>query len=207
MRGIHRSPINSSHKGQWRGALMCYFISAWTSSWANNGKAGDLRRHRAHYDVRVMRIDHLACHIWPTIPAISCALTKSSTIKSSNIPTNSRDPKLCKTLPELPFYTESKMSSFWWNLHHWLHWKLSKWQLSVQPVMKISSKWQHFRFSVLGVQINHSFKNFMATSNFESFWVDIINIKVHKYFALYLLRTRSTIHNKWIETHAKGKEK
>ena len=45
-------------------------------------------------------------------------------------------------------YTETKMSSFWWNFHHWLHRKLSKWQLSVQPVTKISSKWWHFRFSV-----------------------------------------------------------
>ena len=43
--------------------------------------------------------------------------------------------------------TETKMSSFWWNFHHWLHRKLSKWQLSVQPVTKISSKWWHFRFS------------------------------------------------------------
>ena len=42
--------------------------------------------------------------------------------------------------------TETEMS-FWWNFHHWLHWKLSFWQLSVQPVMKISSKWRHFRFS------------------------------------------------------------
>ena len=34
------------------------------------------------------------------------------------------------------------------NFNHWLHWKLSFWQLPVQPVMKISSKWRHFRFSV-----------------------------------------------------------
>ena len=27
---------------------------AWTNSWTNNGDAGDLRRHRAHYDVIVM---------------------------------------------------------------------------------------------------------------------------------------------------------
>ena len=40
--------------------------------------------------------------------------------------------------------TETKMSSFWQNFHHWLHRKLSFWQLSVQPVNKISSKWQHF---------------------------------------------------------------
>ena len=42
-------------------------------------------------------------------------------------------------------YTETEMSSFWRNFRHWLHWKLSFWQLSVQPVMKISSKWWHFR--------------------------------------------------------------
>ena len=28
--------------------------------------------------------------------------------------------------------------SFWWNFHHWLHWKLSIWQLLVQPMMRIS---------------------------------------------------------------------
>ena len=44
--------------------------------------------------------------------------------------------------------TEVEMSSFWWNFHHWLHWKLSKWQLPVQPAMKISSKWRHLHFSV-----------------------------------------------------------
>ena len=47
------------------------------------------------------------------------------------------------------------MSSFWWNFHHWLHWKLSKWQLPVQPVIKISSKWQHFRFSVCQTHTPH----------------------------------------------------
>ena len=44
--------------------------------------------------------------------------------------------------------TETEMSSFWQNFHQWLHLKLSKWQLPVQSVMKISSKWRHFRFSV-----------------------------------------------------------
>ena len=37
--GIHRSPVNSPHKGQWRGALMF---------------SGDLRRHRTHYGVTVL---------------------------------------------------------------------------------------------------------------------------------------------------------
>ena len=52
--GIHRSPVNSPHKGQWRGALMFSLICAWIHSWVNNREAGDWRRHRAHYDVTVM---------------------------------------------------------------------------------------------------------------------------------------------------------
>ena len=51
--GIHWSPVNSPHKGQWRGALI-FFICAWINGWVNNGEAGDLRHHRAHYDVTVM---------------------------------------------------------------------------------------------------------------------------------------------------------
>ena len=54
MRGIHGSPVNSPHKGQWRGALIFSFISAWINGWIINREAGDLRRHRSHYDVIVM---------------------------------------------------------------------------------------------------------------------------------------------------------
>ena len=42
------------HKGEWRGALMFFFICAWVNGWVNNGEAGDLRRHHAHCDVIVM---------------------------------------------------------------------------------------------------------------------------------------------------------
>ena len=56
MRGIHRSPVNSPHKGQWRGALMVSLICAWINGWVNNPEAGGLRRRRAHYDVMVMLI-------------------------------------------------------------------------------------------------------------------------------------------------------
>ena len=54
VRGIHRSPENSPHKGQWRGALMFSLICAWINVWVNNHEAGDLGRHGAHYDVIVM---------------------------------------------------------------------------------------------------------------------------------------------------------
>ena len=52
--GIHRSSVNSPHKGQWRGALMFCLICTRINGWVNNGEAGDLRCYRAHYDVIVM---------------------------------------------------------------------------------------------------------------------------------------------------------
>ena len=59
VRGIHRSPVNSPHNGQWRGALMFSLACAWINGWVNNGEAGDLRRHHAQYDVTVM-----GCQLW-----------------------------------------------------------------------------------------------------------------------------------------------
>ena len=56
VREIHRSPMNSPHKGQWRGALMYSLICAWINGWVNNRETGDLRRNRAHYDVNVMEL-------------------------------------------------------------------------------------------------------------------------------------------------------
>ena len=33
--GIHRSPVNSPHKGQWRGYLIFSLICAWINGWIN----------------------------------------------------------------------------------------------------------------------------------------------------------------------------
>ena len=54
VRGIHRSPVNSPQKGQWRRALMFTLICAGINGWVNDRETGDLRRDRAHYDVTVM---------------------------------------------------------------------------------------------------------------------------------------------------------
>ena len=67
VQGIHRSPGNSPHNDQWRGALMFSLICDWTNDWANNRGANDLRRRRTHYDGIVMNnlpnpTMHL-CHI------------------------------------------------------------------------------------------------------------------------------------------------
>ena len=41
------SPIKASDAKLW--------CCAWTNGWVNNGDGGDLRRHRAHYDVTVLK--------------------------------------------------------------------------------------------------------------------------------------------------------
>ena len=64
VRGIHRSPVNSPHKGQWRRALMFSLIRVWINDWVNNREAGDLRRYRAHYDVIVMKSQFRVLLLW-----------------------------------------------------------------------------------------------------------------------------------------------
>ena len=70
VRGIHRSPVNSLHKGEWRGAVMFSLICVWINGWVNNREAGYLRRHRAHYDVNVMiasKCDMRRYQLYPSV--------------------------------------------------------------------------------------------------------------------------------------------
>ena len=70
-------PVNSPHKGQWRGAFMFSLICAWINRFVNNREPGDLRRFRPHYDVIVMlgncpqawsrqATNHYKNHGWPS---------------------------------------------------------------------------------------------------------------------------------------------
>ena len=86
-------PVNSPHKGQWRGSLMFSLICGWMNSWVNNHEAGDLTHIRAHYDVTVMRRNwhHSNCwfsmlfskHIYMTY----CYTTVIITLSSANFET------------------------------------------------------------------------------------------------------------------------
>ena len=61
VRGMHRSPVNSLHHAS--DVELWYFLWSVPSinSWVNNREAGDVRRHRAHYNIIVM--DCLRCSI------------------------------------------------------------------------------------------------------------------------------------------------
>ena len=62
VRGIHRSPVNSPHKGQWRTALIFTLICVWINGCVNNREARDFRRYYAHYGVTVMLYEGIALH-------------------------------------------------------------------------------------------------------------------------------------------------
>ena len=59
-------PVNSPHKGQWRGALIFSLICAWINDWVNNRETDEFRRHRGHYDVNAMDITALYS-LWEVI--------------------------------------------------------------------------------------------------------------------------------------------
>ena len=71
VRGIHRWPVNSPHKGQWRGALMFSSIPSWIKGGVNNSEAGDLRRHPVHNDVILMNIANLTPNFVTQRPFLS----------------------------------------------------------------------------------------------------------------------------------------
>ena len=98
VRGTHWLPVNSPHKGQWRGALMFSLSCAWINDWVNDCDTGDLRRHCAHYDVPVMyaieirrskwiRTTHLSIstrvvnRLWCTGIVVSVALLSNVWVK------------------------------------------------------------------------------------------------------------------------------
>ena len=68
VRGIHRSPVDSPLKCQWCRALMYSLIRARRKGWANNWDAGDLKCHRPHYDIIVMKCTkfRFTCTIHPS---------------------------------------------------------------------------------------------------------------------------------------------
>ena len=74
VRGIRRSPVNSPHKGQWRGALVFLWSTPWINDWVNTHQDGDLRRHKAHYDVIVRQdgFENITCKIISTFLRDQC---------------------------------------------------------------------------------------------------------------------------------------
>ena len=70
VRRIHRSSVNSSHKGQWRGAFMFLLICAWINGSVNNREAA-IRQQAIN---RTSVDSNLCCHMVSLVHAMACQL-------------------------------------------------------------------------------------------------------------------------------------
>ena len=70
VRRIHWLPVNSLHKGQWRGALMFSSICAWINGWVNNREAA-IRQQAIN---RTSVDSDLCCHMASLVHAMACQL-------------------------------------------------------------------------------------------------------------------------------------
>ena len=123
VRGFHRSPANSPHKGQWRRALMFPLIYALVYGWVNNREAGDLRCHCAHYDDTVM-VKHDCWIYMPmqlyTMGIIGYDIFPDATSLQWKIYT-----PLCSSqmVADIPYRTQHVMGSvsYLWYVYHLRH--------------------------------------------------------------------------------------
>ena len=91
VRGLHRPPVDSPHKDQWRGALMFSFMCAWTNGWANSEDVGDLRRQSAHCYVTVIESLLLMMTSWhgnahkgpPVMRSVNVCVSMHKLLKNS----------------------------------------------------------------------------------------------------------------------------
>ena len=55
---VGNSPVNSPHKGQWRGALTFSYICVWITCWVNSHEAGDLRCYCARNSFWIINLSN-----------------------------------------------------------------------------------------------------------------------------------------------------
>ena len=100
---------------------MFSLISAWINGWVNNRKAGDLKRHRAHYDGTVMFAAFSLAGVWEDILSFT----------GSRVPIPKKETRsLCVLgkcwLRTLAAFVWSCMSQNWVELvqskHNWTWW-------------------------------------------------------------------------------------
>ena len=107
-----------------------FFICAWINGWANNREAGDLRRHRAHYDVIVMMQRMRAQNErWP-----SSVLKKVSVIELSM--------KTSVSLNEGPSYFPRRVPRYTQTCASWDHMPLGCWTLRLRSA-RVAIWWEY----------------------------------------------------------------
>ena len=155
VRGIHRSPVNSAHKGQWRGALMFPLICVWINGWVNNREAGDLRRTQAHYDVIVMIKMYLCVYVYMKIDVNAVyrgnflSRNKQDPFHSQNDPFGIRLYLSCIRVHVFSGWAECiKMNISWFELFMKCFRGLADWKATTKEVYKLHHNYITFHICI-----------------------------------------------------------
>ena len=117
VRGIHWSPVNSPHKGQWSRALIFSLICC-INGWVNNREAHDLRRHHTHHEVTVMQIQIFQIVEWSSDIILNCKIKCMGYIKMSYFPSEDQHEIQCCYTDNMYEYKHcnGKMLAGFWTL-------------------------------------------------------------------------------------------
>ena len=150
VQGIHQSPVNSPHKGQWCEALIFSLICVWINGWVNNREAGDLRCYHAHYDVIVMvqyilQFLTISCH-WRVLSSLHAIFIRPFEKRDVLCRGNVR-PSVCLSVclsvlpsvrPRFPDFSSTCFEISIWNLVY----TFSRWHdMSSLSCITIGSFW------------------------------------------------------------------
>ena len=174
LRGIHRPPVNSPHRGQWREAFKFSLICASINGWVNNRQAGDLRRHRAHYDVTVMIT-------WTPMVRVNWMVTVGKKSVISRLPIPERKYILCNEL-----YDRGTTNHIWFKKNKVSYCTCITTHTSFMQLHDDVIKWKHFPHYwpfVLGIhrsQMNIPHKGQWVTRSFDVFFDLRLNKRLSK---------------------------
>ena len=141
------SPVNSPHKGQWRGALMFSLICAWI----NKREAGDLRRKPVHYDVIIISYDEAT---------EGNALRYTRILWWESIGDLTKNQKFQTLLRKNNWYLKEQaveqnaQSNCWWIETPWGSYEYIKWQIYTQRSSTYSiNQWMQETLYTSGVYL------------------------------------------------------
>ena len=103
VRGIHRSQLDSPHRGQWRGALIFFFMCNWTNGCEQATELTGFETPWCTCDVTAMVFLHFQHHWSDVIMSATASKITSLTIAYSTVYSGADHKKNIKALRHWPF--------------------------------------------------------------------------------------------------------
>ena len=202
-RGIHRPPVNSPHKGQWRGASVFSLICAWINGWVNTREAGYLRRYRAYYDVTVMQTQqnaHCACNpmgcaaLWCHMVTEASQITDNPGSCSTAIQEYTKAPHYLSFAVDIDRWPPNAKGQWYWKRFHdtissWdkAGWENIHWTMNCNVYTVVTGNWHCIVICDLTWE-NSMDTSILAENCFHLLQVTVMNTMLIIYVYIYVIK-------------------